>query len=168
MPALFFATMKTDDSLVDEVEERVRNLGFDLIDLKRKGSSRRTILEVRVDLLDSASGDGITVDHCTQVSRMLEEWLDEVGFLGENYVLEVSSPGIERPIRWLRHWEENVGREVKVKLAGRGRLVAEIVAVEDGQLVLRVKQKKSGESEDLTVPVTDALDARLAVDWNNI
>ena len=96
--------MKTDDNLAAEVEDRVKMLGFDLIDLRKKGSARRVILEVRVDLLDPESGNGVTVDQCTTVSRGLEERLDEVGGLGENDVLEVSSRGIERPVRWARTW----------------------------------------------------------------
>lgn len=158
--------MKTDDSLTAEVEERLKKLGFDLIDLRKKGSTRRVILEVRVDLLDSEPGDGITVDHCTAVSRALEEWLDDVGVLGENYVLEVSSPGIERPVRWARHWRKHVGEEVRVKLPGLGRVTALIVAVEEDRVVLKEKLKKSGECENVTVQISDSLDAKLAWNWN--
>ena len=167
LPALFFATMKTDDNLAAEVEDRVKMLGFDLIDLRKKGSARRVILEVRVDLLDPESGNGVTVDHCTTVSRGLEEWLDEVGVLGENYVLEVSSPGIERPVRLARHWRRHVGEEVRVRLPGRGRVTALIVAVEEDRVVLREKLKKSGECENVNVQISDSLDARLIWDWSN-
>lgn len=160
--------METDDTLTAEVEERVKKLGFDLIDLKKKGSARRAILEVRVDLLDPGSGNGVTVDHCTEINRALQEWLDGDGSLGENYVLEVSSPGIERPIRWQRHWLGHVGEEVRVRIPGRGRVKALIVSVGDDSVVLRTTTKKTGEFEDTEVPISDSLEARLAWDWDKI
>jgi ribosome maturation factor RimP len=152
--------------LTDEVQARVAALGFDLADLKKGGSPRRARLQVRIDRPDSEPGHGITVDDCALVSRALEQWLDGSGLLGSNYILEVSSPGIERPIRWRRHWERFAGRDVTVRLAGRGRCRATIQRVlEDGDaVVLRV----AGEREDVTVPLEDARDARLVVDWDAI
>jgi ribosome maturation factor RimP len=164
--------MEIDNALTAEVEERVKKLGFDLIDLRKKGSARRVILEVRVDLVefvdlvDSESGDGITMDHCTEISRALEEWLDSDGSLGENYVLEVSSPGVERPVRWPRHWLRHVGAEVKVKVPGRGRVKALIVSVYEDRVVLRITLNKKGETEDFELKISDSLDARLAWDWD--
>jgi ribosome maturation factor RimP len=114
---------------------------------------------------DPDSGNGVTVDHCTEINRALQEWLDGDGSLGENYVLEVSSPGIERPIRWQRHWLGHVGREVRVRIPGRGRVKALIVSVGDDSVVLRTTTKKTGEFEDTEVPISYSLDARLAWDW---
>lgn len=152
--------------LTSEVEARVAALGFDLADLKKGGSPRRARLQVRIDRLDAGPGRGITVDDCALVSRALEQWLDASGLLGSNYILEVSSPGIERPIRWRRHWERFVGWDVTVRLAGRGRRRATIQAVLPDQdaVVLRV----AGEPADVTVPLDDARDARLVVDWDAI
>ncbi|MBI1966815.1 MAG: hypothetical protein HYS40_02390 [Gemmatimonadetes bacterium] len=84
-----------------------------------------------------------------------------MGLSGARYVLEVSSPGMERPLRWHRHWVRFVGRDVKVKLAGLGRVRARIVAVPDESTV--VLQPDGGPP--LPVPLTDIRDARLAVDW---
>ena len=152
--------------LLDEVQARVAALGFDLADLKKGGSPRRARLQVRIDRPDSEPGHGITVDDCALVSRALEQWLDTSGLLGSNYILEVSSPGIERPIRWRRHWERFVGQDVTVRLAGRGRCRATIQRVlsdPDG-VVLRVV----GEPADITVPLAEARDARLLVDWDDL
>jgi ribosome maturation factor RimP len=80
----------------------------------------------------------VTVDDCAAASRALEAWLDEGagGPLGSRYVLEVSSPGIERPVRWHRHWLRFVGREVNVRLPGMGRVRARIVAVPTAETVV--------------------------------
>jgi ribosome maturation factor RimP len=152
--------------LLDEVQARVAALGFDLADLKKGGSPRRARLQVRIDRPESGPGHGITVDDCALVSRSLEQWLDASGLLGSNYILEVSSPGIERPVRWRRDWERFAGRDVTVRLAGRGRCRATIQRVlpHPDAVVLRV----AGEQADVTVLLDEARDARLVVDWDAI
>ena len=98
------------------------------------------------------------------MSRALEAWLDEEQPFGPRYVLEVSSPGIERPVRWPEHWARYVGPDVNVRIAGRGRLRATIVEVVDGQdaVVLR----PVGKDEEMTVRFGDTSDATLEVDWS--
>lgn len=151
-------------ALTDQVRARVAALGFELADLRRSGSARRVRLQVRIDRPGSTPGHGVTIEDCARVSRVLEQWLDASGVLGADYVLEVSSPGIERPIRWREHWERFVGHEVHVRLAGRGRCRALIVRVLSDQdaVVLR----PSGSDQELTVLMAEAKDATLAVDWS--
>ncbi len=98
---------------------------------------------------------------CATASRALEAWLDEAGLLGQRYILEVSSPGLERPLRWPRHWARFVGHDVTAKLQGLGRVRARIVAVPDEATV--VLQPQGGAPRP--VPLATIRDARLAVDW---
>jgi ribosome maturation factor RimP len=153
-------------SLTDEVRARVAALGFELADLRKGGTPRRARLAVRIDRPESTPGHGVTVDDCALVSRALEQWLDGSGVLGPNYVLEVSSPGIERPLRWREHWARFVGSQVHVHLPGRGRQRATIVRVlpDEDAVVLRLGDQMS----ELTVSLAEARDATLAVDWNAI
>lgn len=117
---------------------------------------------MRIDRPNAIPGRGVTIEDCATVSRGLEEWLDQSGLLGPRYNLEVSSPGIERPVRWREHWERFAGRDVNVKLNGHGRVRATIIRVtEDGDSV--VLRPTRGESE-LTVRLAEARDATLAVD----
>jgi ribosome maturation factor RimP len=118
---------------------------------------------VRIDRPDNSTGSGVTVDDCATISRELEQWLDATGTLGTRYILEVSSPGIERPVRWREHWVRFVGRDVLVRLPGRGRLRATILGVPDGTESVVLKVVANGE--EVTVPLAEARDARLAVDW---
>src|SRR5688572_27718700 len=108
------------DSLVEAFRSRLETLGYDLADLRIGGTPNRPLVQVRIDCPPRR----ITVDDCSRVSRALESWLDAEagGPLGTRYVLEVSSPGLDRPVRWHRHWEQFVGRDVNVKLAGLGRV----------------------------------------------
>ena len=153
------------DSLVEAFRSRVETLGFDLADLRIGGTPNRPLVQVRIDVgpdgAEPLPSRAITVADCAVVSRALEAWLDQGGPLGARYVLEVSSPGMERPLRWHRHWVRFVGRDVQARLPGRGRVRARIVAVPDEQTVVLQPQ---GEGQ-VTVKLNDIRDARLAIDW---
>ncbi|NIN11575.1 MAG: ribosome maturation factor RimP [Gemmatimonadales bacterium] len=151
--------------LTTEIRARVGALGYDLVDLRKRGSGRRVWLQIRVDRRDSQPGQGITVEECAAVSRSLEAWLDSEQILGPRYVLEVSSPGIERPVRWREHWERFIGRQVNVQVEGRHRMRATIVRVADDDVVTL---RPEGADEDLPVPLDRIREATLVVDWSSV
>ena len=153
-------------ALTSEVGVRLADLGLELVDIRAGGTTGRVRLQIRIDWRDAAPGGdhGITVEDCARVSRALERWLDESGTLGPEYLLEVSSPGLERPVRRREHWARFVGREVHVRLRGRGRIRATIVAVPDGKE--EVVLKPAGGGEEIVVALAEARDATLVVDWN--
>ncbi len=154
------------ESLVEAFRTRLEAMGFDLADLRIGGTPNRPLVQVRIDCPPRQ----VTVEDCSRVSRALEQWLDAGvaggaggaggGPLGNRYVLEVSSPGIERPVRWHRHWAQFVGRDVNVKLAGMGRVRARIVAVPDQDTVIL---EPRGSSER-AFRLAELRDARLALD----
>jgi len=154
------------ESLVEAFRVRLEELGYDLADLRIGGTAGRPLVQVRIDWPSSGaepegSSRRVSVEDCSRASRALEAWLDAGGPLGPRYILEVSSPGMDRPVRWHRHWVRFVGREVNAKVPGLGRVRARIVAVPDAQsVVLQV-----AGSEPRTVPLSDVRDAHLAVDW---
>jgi ribosome maturation factor RimP len=157
------------ESLLEAFRTRVESLGFDLADLRIGGTPNRPLVQVRIDRLPDGQDRQVTVDDCATVSRALESWLDSGGgpSLGPRYVLEVSSPGLERPLRWHRHWVRFVGRDVHAKVAGVGRVRARIVAVPDEATVVLepTEGMEVGAAHRLTVKLADVRDARLAVDW---
>jgi len=150
------------ESLVEAFRTRLEALGFDLADLRIGGTPNRPLVQVRID----CPPGNVTVEDCSRVSRALEQWLDADGVdgvggpLGNRYVLEVSSPGIERPVRWHRHWVQFVGRDVNVKLAGMGRVRARIVAVPDEHTVVLAPQGGAERAYRLD----EARDARLVAE----
>jgi len=153
------------DSLVESFRVRLAELGLELADLRIGGTPHRPLVQVRIEWPPSTGPEGpprqVTVADCAAASRALERWLDAAGPLGDRYVLEVSSPGLDRPLRWHRHWVRFVGRDVKATVAGLGRVRARIVAVPDeGTVVLQPQG-----SEPRPVPLAGIRDARLAVDW---
>ena len=124
-------------SLEQALEERVEGLGFELVELERTGSRNRPVLRVRVDRPDSEPGQGVGLDDCARISRALEEYLDALETLPGHYVLEVSSPGVERPLVRRRDFERFEGREVALRgygplVEGSRRVEGELLGVTDG------------------------------------
>ena len=142
------------DTLVEAFRTRLETLGFDLADLRIGGTPNRPLVQVRIDCPPRA----VTVDDCATASRALEAWLDGGGPLGNRYVLEVSSPGIERPVRWHRHWVRFVGHHVNVRVAGLGRVNARIVAVPTTETVVLEPEGKPA----LEYRLAELKEARLA------
>ena len=77
----------------------LETLGYDLVELQQRGTKNRPVIEVRLDRRD---GEKVTVEDCTRASRALEARLDGGELVSDRYVLEVSSPGVERPLRQAR------------------------------------------------------------------
>jgi ribosome maturation factor RimP len=149
------------DALLVPIRNHIAGLGFELVDLRRTGTLQRPILQVRVDRPDSRPGQGITADDCAAISRSLERFLESRAMVGPRYVLEVSSPGLERPLRWPEHWRRFVGRQVRVRaesLPGRTRF--EIHSVPDDEHVV-LRQEDGSE---VTLPFDAIRDASLVAD----
>src|SRR2546426_12365743 len=117
--------------LTESLEETFRSqldaLGLELADLRIGGTAQRPLVQVRIEWPPSDPPRPVTVADCARASRALEAWLDQGGPLGSRYLLEVSSPGLERPLRWHRHWVRFVGREVQATVAGLGGGPAPVV-----------------------------------------
>src|SRR5918912_1434463 len=94
------------DALEDVVAAELEPLGFELVELRRGGTRTRPVVDVRMDRRD---GEKVTVDDCARVSRALEARLDAGGIVPQQYVLEVSSPGIERPLKRAADWRRFAG-----------------------------------------------------------
>lgn len=150
------------DALLAPIRDHLAGLGFELVDLRRVGTLERPILQVRVDRADSRPGQGITADDCAGISRSLERLLESSAMVGPRYMLEVSSPGIERPLRWPEHWRRFIGQQARVRArALGGRRQVTIVAVpDDAHVTLR-----PAAGDETTVPLADIHEATLVVDW---
>jgi ribosome maturation factor RimP len=150
------------DALLAPIRDHIAGLGYELVDLRHVGTLQRPILQVRVDRPDSRPGQGITADDCAGISRSLERFLESSAMVGPRYVLEVSSPGIERPLRWPEHWRRFAGRRARVRAeALGGRREVEIVAVPDDEHVtVRLE-----DGAEVTLPLADIRDAKLVVEW---
>jgi ribosome maturation factor RimP len=150
------------DALIAPIRDHIAELGFELVDLRRSGTVQRPILQVRVDRPDSRPGQGVTADDCAGISRSLERFLESRAMVGPRYVLEVSSPGVERPLRWPEHWRRFVGSRARVRAEPLGgRRQVEIISVPDDEHVTL----RSEDGTDVTLPLAEVREATLVVEW---
>ena len=102
-------------SIEDRVEalivSEVNELGYELYDVEYAKEGKDYYLRIFID-----KPDGIDLNDCEKVSDGINEILDEADYIKEQYFLEVSSPGIERVLRKEKHFENNIGNLVEVKL----------------------------------------------------
>jgi len=151
----------------DVVASEIRPLGLEVFEVRMGGSKGRPLLDVRVERED---GGTVTVDDCAAASRAIEARLDALDFGGRRYVLEVSSPGLERPLRNAGDWRKFVGRSAVVTskapgdAAGRRTDEVEIAGIEgdSGQEVVIVRNERGVERR---FPLSAVEKARLAFHW---
>ena len=98
---------KTEDYLLPLMEE----YHFELVDVEYVKEAGNWYLRAYID-----KEGGITVDDCEVVSRRLGDWLDEKDFIEDSYILEVSSPGLGRPLKKDKDFDRSIGKDVDIKL----------------------------------------------------
>lgn len=122
--------------LSEHVRPEVSAVGYDLEDLTVTAAGRRSVVRVIVD-----KDGGVTLDDVADVSRTISDALDrldeaEPGLLGASYVLEVSSPGVDRPLTEPRHWRRNVTRLVTATRREGEPVTGRITAADDDGITL--------------------------------
>lgn len=127
-----------------------------LLDFKLHNNKK---LEV---ILDSDGGVGFDV--CQKVSRRLEQWLDENLILGTDYVLEVSSPGVERPLLLLRQYPKHKGRTLSVRLNDGSETEGILEDVTDETISLLVKNGKT-KQKSVEFPFEDIREAFVRISF---
>jgi|tagenome__1003787_1003787.scaffolds.fasta_scaffold20081249_2 ribosome maturation factor RimP len=147
---------RVERSLVSLVNEK----GFDLEAVEVQPAGHRRLVRVLVD------GDGgVTLDQIAELTPLLSEQLDESEAMGDQpYVLEVSSPGVERPLTQPRHWRRNRGRLVRVTTDSGELLIGRVGASDDDAVTL-----EPADDESLpvtrTVPLVEVHDAHVEVEF---
>jgi ribosome maturation factor RimP len=120
----------------------VEALGFELVDVELAGGGRSPTLRVYID-----SPVGITVDDCADVSRQLSAIFDVEDPLPGSYTLEVSSPGLDRPLVKPEDFRKRLGSTVKLKLrrpdeTGRRNFTGSLIEVSDNGVVVEVDKER--------------------------
>ncbi len=133
--------------------------GFDLEAVEVQPAGRRRLVRVLVD-----RDGGVNLDHIASLTSTLSTTLDDTDAMGEQpYVLEVSSPGVGRPLVLPRHWRRNVSRLVRVSLADGGVVVGRVIASDDVGVTL---SEVPDHPADLTLPYGEISEAHVEVEFN--
>jgi len=137
------------DSIVSKVSQLVEPLleemGFELVDTEYRSERGRWVLRIYAD-----KPGGITLGDCAVLSRQIGDLLDAKDLIEREYVLEVSSPGLDRPLIKEKDYIRALGRKIKVKMSapveGRRNFTGQLESLEEGILYLRVSDKVVGLS----------------------
>ena len=160
----------SDETLARAVEQRVTALGYQLVELEQAGSRARPILRVRIDV-PTDRGVGVTVEDCTAVSRALERYLEDEAGIAERYTLEVSSPGVERPLVRPADFERFKGQEVALRghgpLAGRARRLEGELMGRDERDGVEYIQIRLTDGTEVSVPREEIARVHLVFRWKD-
>ena len=158
-PIFYFRLMhRQNQALIDLFEPEISALGYELLGVELGQNGHGSLLRVYID-----KEDGITVDDCVLVSQQLTGLLDVEDPIQGQYELEVSSPGLDRPLFTLAQFERFIGEKVKLrlhtKLDGRRRYQGLLLAVENENILIDC------DNEELVVPFNMIEQARLVPEF---
>lgn len=118
--------------------------GYDLEDVTVTAAGRRSVVRVVVD-----RDGGVDLDAVADVSRSVSEALDAGDVMGESpYVLEVSSPGVDRPLAQPRHWRRATGRLVRTSLRAGGDITGRVLSADEDVVVFDIDGQERSHTYD--------------------
>lgn len=149
---------KIVDLVQDLAQPLAEELGLELFFIEYVKEGAEWYLRVYID-----KPEGVNIDDCENMSRRLSDELDRVDPIEGQYNLEVSSPGLERPLRHEDDLRQNIGNLIQITtfapVAGKKKMEGRLEAFEDGVLVLAVGK------EELRVAYSQVAKARLAIEF---
>ena len=135
------------------VKEKIENIGYELYDVEYAKEGKNYFLRIFID-----KPEGIDIEDCEKVNNEINDILDTADYIKEQYFLEVSSPGIERVLKKDRHLEQNIGKEVQIKLfkkdnQGRKEIQGTLKAFDTEYIILEddVKIERKNISQIKTI-----------------
>ena len=150
--------MRLPEPLRQLVEECVATSKAEVVDIIFRGHYRKPVIEVFLD-----SPGAVTTDLCAEVSRKIRAALEGKDLVAADYRLEVSSPGLERPLKFLWQFQKHCGRPFRFTLAAPGEggvLTGTLAAVENDVLVV-----KSTDGAESRVRFADVREAKIVLPW---
>jgi ribosome maturation factor RimP len=155
-----------DRDLIEMLDPVAETVGYEIVRLRLMGGAEQRRLQIMAErpLQEDGSGGDMNVEDCARLSRAVSEILDAADPITGEYTLEVSSPGIDRPLTRLKDFDDYAGLEARIELdrvaEGRKRFKGELAGIEDDQVGLNIE----GE-DDVTVyfPFEWIIDAKLVL-----
>jgi len=150
--------MITTEQIEKLVAEKLENKDVFLVDIRIRHGNRISVF------LDSDTG--VNIKTCAELSRYIEFNLDRES---EDFELEVSSAGLDQPLKLLRQYVKNIGRELKVTTLDDKSFVAELKGVEGDSVILLIPENKKLKTpaKELKLPLGEIREAKIVIKINN-
>lgn len=152
--------MKIENRVIALVEEKIAEKpDLFLVEVKMKGNK----LTIHVD------GDqGISIQDCAAISRHVGFHLEEENLIDDAYNLEVSSPGIDAPLKMLRQYQKNVGRNVTLKLADGSTKEGKLLNIQEKSILIEEKVKEKGKKAftiETDLPIDQIIETKVLISF---
>ena len=153
--SLFFLHMslKTiEDKIIELLEEKFRDVEFSdcfLVEINHSGKKLGVFLD---------SDQGITFGTCKKISRYLEEFLDESGIIGNDYILEVSSAGVGQPLKMPRQYIKNIGRLLEVQTTDGKLATGKMLEADESKVTIEYEVKEKIGKKNVKRMVSETFD----------
>ena len=153
--------MSIEKRVIELVEEKIADRpDLFLVDVKMQGSG---VLSILVD------GDkGVAIADCVAISRHVGFHLEEENTIEQAYNLEVSSPGLDTPLKSLRQYQKNINRSLSVKMADGTTREGKLIAADEAEITIEENIKEKGRKAEQVqniIPFTDITETKVLVSF---
>jgi ribosome maturation factor RimP len=148
-----------EKNIYEQIEEIVGNKGFFMIDMILRGERKNRVLEVYID-----SETNVSADDCAVISRDINKMLEEKNLFESGYRLEVSSPGVNRPLKYIRQFPKHINRKFDVSYRDSGnvkKISGTLKKVEDNHLVFLKSNR-----EEIRIDFSDIIKAKVIISFS--
>ncbi|MFC1726143.1 ribosome maturation factor RimP [candidate division KSB1 bacterium] len=145
-----------EETLTNDIKELIENEEFEFVDLKYVPRGDASILRVFAD-----STAGITIEECKMLSGLISDFIFKYNKIEGRFTLEVSSPGIDRPLKTERDFRKNINRDVVVLYKENGaekEVIGKIISIDD-KLTLEVN------GDNIVIPIDSIVKGEIKLKW---
>lgn len=121
----------------------IENEATFLVDVDIKGSVNNQKIQVFID-----GDDLVDIDECTRINRKLSDLMEEKDLIDGRYVIEVSSPGVSKSLKYIRQYPKHKGRELDIVTKDKNKYTGKLIDVVENEIVVLVKQGKSKKEQN--------------------
>jgi ribosome maturation factor RimP len=131
----------------EAAESCIENKSIFLVDVNVKGNAGHQKVLVFID-----GDESFGIDECSAISHRLGDILEEKQWITENYTIEVSSPGVDKPLKFLRQYPKHIGRDLEIVMKDKSRLIGRLASV-DAEYIIIVPEggKQKNKEKDAQV-----------------
>ena len=139
----------------------IENEATFLVDVDIKGNANNQKIQVFID------GDNLVdIDECTRINRKLSDLIEEKDVIDGQFVIEVSSPGVSKSLKYIRQYPKHKGRELDIVTKDKNKYTGKLIDVVENEIVVLVKQgksKKDQQDQTIHLPLAEIDTARVLI-----
>ncbi|MCP9766751.1 ribosome maturation factor RimP [Lacihabitans sp. LS3-19] len=150
--------MALKEAVIKYLDEIIAETDYYLVDVVVSESKIRKKITVYID-----SDEGIQIDQCGKVSQALGKELEEI--IEDAFVLEVSSPGADSPLKFERQYFKNIGRTIKVTLNDLSEVKGQLLSIKDGIITILPEAKKKIKPVETTLEIENIKEAKVVISF---